>query len=443
MPIRKLIIHSMGCALALLFCLLTVAATRADEATLPTGQRLSGQLTMDRDGHLRFVATKGTTALSLEQLEYVRFPPADLPPSRAAAHHRIALRDGEYFTGEFLSLDEKTLHFRTEWADKVTLPRHTVSSLTHAPGFATFIQDDFETDLKAWKLTGMPKLSDQQHVSGRRSLCLDGPGQSAVYSLATPLPAGRAGINFCDADVDRPAHWLVQAFFGGPAENHDVRVRVARDQVSYRADVSGQVSGKSMLRSSAGWHRLTFEFIGQSLIVTVDNAVLWSSRHAKPLEPLRKIQLACVAADQPDAAQGAVFFDDFSMAKAMPALPRPKGDPSQDELWLLSDDQLFGSIPHADRRNIDVRGRRGSRAISWGEVRGIFFREQPVSPQKPEEGRVRIWLRSGVGFEPDLLEGTMLQLDKNRPVLRHAVLGELAIDRRRLHRLKWLSDGGR
>ncbi len=99
---------------------------------------------------------------------------------------------------------------------------------------------------------------------------------------------------------------------------------------------------------------------------------------------------------------------------------------------------MFGDVADATGGKIRLRAGFGSRSISWGEVRGIYFRQSGTT-RKPDSKMVRIWLRSGIGFEPDVLEGVVRRLDKHRLVLSHEVLGELEIERKRLHRLKALA----
>ena len=75
-------------------------------------------------------------------------------------------------------------------------------------------------------------------------------------------------------------------------------------------------------------------------------------------------------------------------------------------------------------------------------MRGIYFRQSSVPDRKPNNRQVRVWLRPGIGFDPDVLDGTIRRLDKDHIVLTHDVLGELQIDRKRLHRIRVMRQGG-
>jgi hypothetical protein len=419
----------------LLICLL-IPAVRADEAVLPNGRRLQGELLLEREGRLRFQPAVGPSPLPLDQIHHVLFTSTKLPPLLAGVLYRVTLRDGQSLTGEFLSLDEQNLYFRPAWGKRLAVPLHAVASLTHATGYVPLFKGDFETDLGAWKLTGPPTVANKQQGSGRCSLRFDTPGQTAEYCLAAALPAGQVGINFL-ADEASGTQWLLETDFEGAARRL-MRVRIAGDADYYAAEVSGAVTGKKRLPRSPGWHRLRVDFSSKTLLVSVDEDVLWFSREPGVGGPLHKVRLACVPHVSEKVVRGKVFFEEFCLARTVPNLTRPEGDASQDEIWLLSGDQLFGKVSRVNSRIIDLRSAFGSRTFAWGEVRGLYLRQQSALVRKSEEGPVRVWLRSGGGLEPDQLEGTVHLLDQKRLVLKHALLGELEIERRRLHRLTQL-----
>src|SRR5262249_16414634 len=137
----------------------------------------------------------------------------------------------------------------------------------------------------------------------------------------------------------------------------------------------------------------------------------------------------------------ATAFDDYAVARAVDELPRPRPDPTQDELWLAEGDQVFGTLVRADGRGVVLRGPFGRRTYAWPELRGVYLKaaERPLQKGKGEE--VRVWRDSGVGAELDHLDGNVRSLDGKRLTLRHAVLGDVQLDRDRLRRLRWLAPG--
>jgi hypothetical protein len=409
----------------------------ADIAVLPTGEKVNGSLGQSPSGHVSFMRSDKKTELLPQQIEYVRFSDRPVSPLRAAALHRITLRDGQQFTGDFQGLDQREVHFRTAWKDRLTLARSAVLAIEQAPGYSTFFVDDFEGTLAAWRLTGMPKLSDRYCSSGRHSLCLDQPGQAAEFVLPEPLEKGRVGINFFEQEVATGSRCAFELKFEGKEHNRVVHVLVDSDDGTATTEVTGTSPRKSKLPKSPGWHRLFVEFTDQSLAVAVDEAVLWFGRQSTPGGTLRTIKLSWATAAN-TAVGGQVFFDDFGLARALQPKPRPPGDSQQDEIWLVPGDQVFCDVLTANNRAIDYMSRSVRRSASWRDVRGIYLRSQATTFPVSGSDRFRIWLRSGAGGDPDQIEGSIRRLDDKHLVLRHEILGEMEIDIQYLHRVKWL-----
>ncbi len=127
-------------------------------------------------------------------------------------------------------------------------------------------------------------------------------------------------------------------------------------------------------------------------------------------------------------------FTAFTVLRAVDETVHPPGDPTQDEVWLASGDQLFGQILQADGRSVTIQGRYGKRTLPWTEVRGLYPLQQAA--RKALRGGVRVWLHNGLTAEPDVLEGELQGLDGERLKLRHAWLGELSLERRWLKQLQ-------
>jgi hypothetical protein len=137
-----------------------------------------------------------------------------------------------------------------------------------------------------------------------------------------------------------------------------------------------------------------------------------------------------------NTVHGAVQFRALSVAQAVPQLPRQEGDPGQDELWLITGDQLLGSVKRASRHALEWQMRSTVRTYNWSRVRGIYFKQVPPLNLPAPSERVRVWLRSGLGGEPDNVVGEVSALDGKQLILQHRVLGKITISRTRLHRLR-------
>ena len=90
------------------------------------------------------------------------------------------------------------------------------------------LEEEFETDLQAWKLTGQPALSKRWHISGQRSLLLTAPGQAAEYVLAEALEAGRFQVCFHDTSAQQGAGCLIDMEFQTSSGVRTLRLKPVR-----------------------------------------------------------------------------------------------------------------------------------------------------------------------------------------------------------------------
>jgi hypothetical protein len=424
------------------WALLTLAvalAVRADEITLTDGRRLAGSVALNESGRLQFSADRA--ALAGDRVQHVRFGPATPPPFRAGVTHLIRLPGEQRLSGELLGLGEKELLLRTPWRDRLAVPRGALVGVTTLPGKLILCDEDFEDGLKAWKTVGAPRLTDKSHTSGASGLLLDAAGQSAAYALSSPPGAGGVAVNFQVPDGAAGARWQLEAEFHTADGPKVLRVTLADEAGDYAVESPAPRDEGGRVPREAGWHRLAIEFGPETLLVTVDDAVLWYSRRKGPGGPLSEVRLVCTATK--GTVRGAVAFDEFTVSRTTEVLERPAETSSRDEVWLASGDQLFGRLTRLDRRGLEVEGRFGRRALTWAEARGAFPAPATLPPETTEGAQVRVWLRPAAGSEPDELEGVLRALDERRLTLRHPALGELAIDRARLLRLKPLFHGRR
>jgi hypothetical protein len=399
-----------GAVLALIGVGLLVRAD--EEAICSNGRRVRGTLTVTEGGTLHFVPAGQDKPLPADALEGIRIDPAAAVVSRAGNSLRANLADGQHLTGELLKLDGERAQLRPAWVERIDLSRNAVVSLTHPPGYRTLFAGDPVGGAKAWKATG----------------------ETLSYEPPAPPEAGRAGVTFEKKDKTGGATWQFEAVFQTESAARSLKVTVAGPGESYQVETVGLNGETRDVRRTAGPHRLVVQFTKQSLRVTCDDDVLWYNVEQGPGGALKEVRLSRVESGKVPAANGGVVWSAFYLAKAVDETRHPAGDVGQDEAWLASDDQLFGTIASADARGVELEGRFGKRSLAWADLRGVYFRRpQPTEP-KSAPNAVRVRLRTGFGAETDVLDGVLLKLDERQFVLKHALLGELRLDR------KWLSE---
>jgi hypothetical protein len=408
-------------------------APSAEEARLTDGRRVSGALTLDKNGQLRFAVTGQAEAVLNERIDLVRFPEAPCPPFRAAGNLRVVLRDGQTLTGPILALDRGTLQMRTAWANRLRVPRSAVASLTQLPGWQPLFEDNFAGNRKEWTSKVKPDVQKDQAIG---VALLKEPGQELVYTLAEPITSGRVGVNFEERDGTSGARWLLELTFRQEQKARTLTVMLAGDKEGHPVEAPGLEGKVNAVARSPGWRRATVQFSGGSLRVLLDDSALWYNLERGPGGALQQVRLACREGGQGGPRMGAVALTEFSVAQGVEEAVRPSGDPTQDEVWLAAGDQVFGDIVLADGRGVTLAGRFGRRFFPWTEVRGCFFRRAVDQPPIQEGTQVRLWLRNGITGEPDVIEGALVGLDDQRLRLRHTWLGELNLERERVRQVR-------
>src|SRR5207245_353627 len=86
-----------------------------------------------------------------------------------------------------------------------------------------------------------------------------------------------------------------------------------------------------------------------------------------------------------EAGKKGALWTELGVERAVAFSPRPPGDPTQDELWLASGDQLFGKVVRADRKEVALEGRFGTRSFPWSALRG-WFRRRTAAPPAARNG---------------------------------------------------------
>jgi hypothetical protein len=409
-------------ALMLGACLTSSAS--AEEALGRDGRRFTGSLILAPDGRLQLTPAAGDP-LPASAIDRVRLPSPSPSLFRIAGGWRFLLLGGQQLTGDLLGLDARVLRLRTAWVRRLELPRSAVLGVTTLPGWRPRFADDF-ADLAAWVVSGKPSL-----VKGDTpAVVFDAAGQEMLYKLPEPLAAGRVGVNFQERQNPAGARWELEAVFQRPGgDPQTLRVTLAGAGEQYQVAAAGMAGeAPAGLARSPGWHRLIVQFTSGSLRITCDDDVLWYTLKQGPPGPLRQVRLACRAAGT-GAPRGAVAWRAFGIEQAADESPRPRGDATQDEVWLDDGDQLFGKIVRADRREVEFQGRFGARTLPWSRVHGLFLHRAAPPPATTAGAHVRLELVSSLTPERDVLDGVVRSLDARELVLRHALLGELRLDR--------------
>ena len=233
------------------------------------------------------------------------------------------------------------------------------------------------------------------------------------------------GVNFQQLGTGQQARCLLELHFRQEKKTQVLRVTLAGPG-GYPTEIAGLEGTACTVERTPGWHRIGVQFSRRSLRVLVDDQAVWYNLERGPAGPLTQVRLALPGKR---GRAWALDLTAFAVSRSVDEETHPPGDPTQDEVWLVSGDQLFGQVTTADARSLTIQGRYGQRTLPWTAVRGLYLR-QPAKAPGQVGGGARVRLHTGLTPEPDLLQGEVLGQDADRLKLRHPLLGELSIERR-------------
>lgn len=408
---------------------------RPDTAELIDGTRAAGRLQSDRSGVV-FLAEGGPAPIPWDRIRRIEFDGRGPEPSTAPAPFRVDLGSGYRLSGRFLRLDAASARLdggagRGVW----TISRAGITAIAQRPGEVQILREGFEAlDEARWSATGEPEVAAGRHLAGEKALRLPAGGASVTTRLPTPLGSGRLDLAFWDAG-ERVAgqRWFVDLTFR--ARNSDLStLRVVpgwSEETSAVETPGGPALKVQPLERGAGWHRLSIRFEDERSAVAIDGDDLAHGRgFGGPLQEIR-IATEATGAVQPPEGLAAVV-DDLRLVRLVAPSGRFEVDPSQDEVRLVTGDQLFGAVPSADAEGVRLLLDDRPMAWNWSEVASLHTRRGPVSSPRIEGLWVEAEWRTAPGDDPrdiDRVEAVLAGADGEALLLDVPYAGRVRVPR--------------
>jgi hypothetical protein len=427
---------------------LQVETPGGEVAELRDGRRLTGRLSGPEAGPFAFQPDAGGEPIPIERL--YRIEPHAGPPNRPnlpaePAPFILSTGHGQRLSGQLLGLDEESIRLAIgPDGAEVVADRKGVSSLVQRPGEARVVAETFEDDLDIdrWSVRSEVGRAPIPGSDGN-ALTIAPDGAEARLQLPEPIEAGRVELSFFwEGHEIAGRRWYFDLIFDGPHGEEITRVVLGwADPFPSVESRGGPEIVVQPLILEAGWHRLSARFGPDRMLLAIDGDQL--GRGNGPRGGLIGLRiLSETARDTEPADDLAVRVDDLLAVRSFEPTASPEVDPSQDELRLVSGDQLWGEILSADGAKVRLRVLDQEADFSWSEVAGLYFRRIP-SPSRPIEGSmVRVvWEVGDPDARPDRFEGAIVSLGPEEIQVAAPYLGTIPVPRAGLRRLEVLGLG--
>jgi hypothetical protein len=406
------------------------------------GRRIPGQLEGDAEGGFRFVPDGGGTPLPLEAAGPIVFEGPGPRPSAVPPPFRVRLGPGLELSGTLVGLDADTLAFAAGCGTgPLTIRREGVLALVQRPGEALVLAEDFgRLDPSQWTTEGRPEIAELPGGDGTKALRLPAGGSSVTAHLSEPLDAGWVEVAYEDDARSVPnQRWVVELRFRSTGGIETVQVLPGWADGSLGVQcrgAEGPTLAVQRLVRTRGRHRLAIRFGPERTDVALDGDEL--AHGDPPPGPLVELRLATVAGTMPAPDGLAASVTELRVARLALAASRPDVDPSQDEIRLVTGDQVFGEARKADPDGATLVLDGRSVRYRWSDAAGLYFRRAPA-PSEPLEGQwvLLSWRpdpRPSSG-EPDRVEGVLVGATPEAVAVEVPYAGRLTVPRGQLAEL--------
>jgi hypothetical protein len=415
----------------------------AETADLGDGRRVAGKIVDAMPaGTFGFAPDDGGEPIPLERVSEIAIDGSISDLTSGPAPFRVHLGADGRISGRLVRLDDSRIVLDAgPGAPPLAIQRSGVTSLVQRPGEGQVLAEGFESlDLSRWSQGGELDLVASPRLVGERALKLPAGGSSLTARLPTPLSSGRFELAYRDDGVRSPGHrWFVDLTFR-KANSDLATIRVvggwSEETLAVETPGGPALIVQPLVRKP-GWHRLSIRFDDQRTTLVVDGDDL---AHGHGFDgPLIEVRLASevlAAGQRPEGL--AVVLDDLRLVRFAEPSGRFEVEPSEDEVRLISGDQLFGRVRSADTNGITFRIDGRTLSPSWSEVAGLYFRRSS-SPSSPISGQwVRVEWRTAPGDDArdlDFVEGALAGIDPSTIHLAVPYVGKLSVNRDRLRRI--------
>ena len=419
----------------------------------PGQPRVEGRLA-EAGSELKFSVRSGASeqSLALAPGSVVSFQGNEPEPAAIPPLFHVSVGETARLSGMLRGVTDKTVTLSVPWqAAEVQIARSGVQAVIQRPGEARLFADRFDRlDATRWTVEGKPEVlapSGRMPADQQRGVRLPASGASLQHRLTEPMVSGRLELGFHDpGQVVSGQLWTLELRFRGPSGPATLRVLLGWAEESLAVEcLEGPSLAVQRLARSAGWHRLTLRFSPDHTDIAVDGKELAHGRG--PMGPLDAVRLQTRSTGSGTAPPGlAGIVGEIQIVRFAEPPASLEIDPTQDEVRLVTGDQLYGTIRKGDAEHVVIDVDDKPATLEWSEVAGLYFRRSAAvsAPVQGPLARVEWRVAQGDPNQPselDHAEGAVTALSATSITLATPYAGTLTIPRDRLAAVRVLEPG--
>jgi len=416
------------------------------DVRLRDGRQTTGTLTgvLARGFQIQSPATGAT---SLNNVLFLELPQVPRPlPDRS--WKRLTLVNGDAIHATPVSPVENLtpgsrltqLRWEAGFDTPVQLSVSAISQISHPPGTHVVVCQDFETDTAGWmnQSRGDIPRNQERARSGTHSLKCSAAVPELRHDMPDPLdrgwiefsfflPAEPSGNGRCQAGIQ-----IIEK-----QQRYELQVTLAAETGWYELKVPELgIWQRHVVARRPGWHTFAVAIEPGLIRLKVDNYPLAEGRLPSDTGP--RLAGLNVISKQPSAN---VWIDDYAVTRRMETSSIDVLDRQQDQVDLVSGDQLFGKLINLSRGSVSLQVNSQQTEVKWADILHLQFATSPTTSSPSVGGQIvqldlQPW--TDTSREPilDSLTGSLVAISPQGCTLEHALGGQLQIPWTKVRRLR-------
>lgn len=341
---------------------------------------------------------------------------------------------------------------------QLKFPWECLQSLITSRNERLLIANDFEHSDSEWTVAGVPAVPQLgEHLSGTHSLVVPSGETPLVFRRASFPRIGRVQWYLYDpSPLSSKPRWRIELKMSDPvgatagSSSPPWRLVLQPTERGYSSNGPSEfrLTNLPVVRES-GWRQWTLLLTEDQTLLCIDGKVLAIGPVlSRPLASLSFLAMPGAASASNSGVAPRV--EDFLLTEpnALADAAIPYNSQPRTLLWRSNGDELFGNVTQFSSRAFTLATSKQSKQFPSADVAGVIWPVSPgVAKSEPTRGwQVWVELTDGLWSRmrgPDRLCVALQNIEGDRLVADHPVLGRLRLPLREVRRIEPLFSGER